>query len=160
MLNQNLRKSMAHIFYFSPNFKNRNWKHRHTKNISTLSLSGLLSFKSGRLFLLALIVSLLLLRLRFWPIVYSRFSFLPHVPLSFSQKLTHSLSSYLLSCITKSLQFLWLAELSKQCTTYVVIGVRHCVLFFGSLETFVCGYIDSSCWIWTLITKFFVYFWR
>jgi hypothetical protein len=51
-----------------------------------LSLSGLLSFKSGKLFLLARFCSFLLLpRLRFCPILFCCFSFLRHVLTSFSQ---------------------------------------------------------------------------
>ena len=65
---------------FLTHFRNRSWKRVCAPRYIYLSLSGLLSFKSSRLFLLALIVSLLLRpRLRFCPILLSSFSFLRHL---------------------------------------------------------------------------------
>jgi hypothetical protein len=66
--------------------RNKSWKRVCAPRYIYLSLSGLLSFKSGKLFLLARFFSFLLLpRLRFCPILFCCFSFLRHVLTSFSQ---------------------------------------------------------------------------
>jgi len=66
--------------------RNKNWKSVRAHQDIYLSLSGLLSFKSGNLFLLARFFSFLFLpRLRFCPILFCCFSFLWHVLTSFSQ---------------------------------------------------------------------------
>ena len=77
-----------------------------------VGLSGLLPFKAGKLFILTLLFSFLILpRLRPCSILYWCFSFLPHVTTYFSQrKKTRPLSweRFFSSSITESLQFLWL----------------------------------------------------
>ena len=100
-----MRASGGLPLLFLTHFRNRNWKHVCAPRIIYLSLSGLLSFKSSRLFLLALIVSLLLRpRLRFCPILLSCFSFFRHLR-SPSHKRNDSflfLKLSMPSCITKN----------------------------------------------------------